>query len=221
MKNKIYVILSVLLTLMALSACATADDGSTEVTGEATTPEATTPEVTTPEVTTPEVTTPEVTPVAETDYMAMAEEFLAALPDNSNYAISADELIAAIDAAEDIVILDVRPADLFDAGHVDGAAGIPLPTLLAQMETLPADKKIAVVCMSDANSAFAVSILRIFGDFDAWVVTGGVQALVDAGEVLVPTAPATEEVTTEEDVTEDDTTGEDTTEEDTTEEDTK
>jgi PBP1b-binding outer membrane lipoprotein LpoB len=61
MKNKIYVILSVLLTLMALSACATADDGNTEVTGEATTTELTT-----------------------TDYMAKAGEFLAALPDNGN-----------------------------------------------------------------------------------------------------------------------------------------
>jgi rhodanese-related sulfurtransferase len=54
------------------------------------------------------------------------------------------------------------------------------------MDMVPTDKKIAVVCTYDTNSAFAVSVMRIIGDRDAWVVVGGVPAWEEAGRELIP-----------------------------------
>jgi rhodanese-related sulfurtransferase len=122
------------------------------------------------------------------DYMAKADAFMMSLPDNGFYRMEMQDLIDAVDAGdENLVILDVRPASLYDAGHIEGSMNIPDPELVQKMDTVPTDKKVAVVCQLDTNSAYAVSILRIFGDRDAWIVVGGVPAWVDAGRELVPT----------------------------------
>jgi rhodanese-related sulfurtransferase len=133
----------------------------------------------------------EVEEMAEIDYMAKADAFLMSLVDNSLLLMEMQELIDAVDAGdESVVIVDVRPATLYDAGHIPDSINAPFPELVPNMDLVPTDKKIAVVCTFDTNSAFAVSVMRIFGDRDAWVVVGGVPAWEEAGRELV----ATEEV---------------------------
>ena len=133
----------------------------------------------------------EVEEMAEIDYMAKADAFLMSLVDNSLLLMEIQELIDAVDAGdESVVIVDVRPATLYDAGHIPDSINAPFPELVPNMDLVPTDKKIAVVCTFDTNSAFAVSVMRIFGDRDAWVVVGGVPAWEEAGRELV----ATEEV---------------------------
>jgi len=125
--------------------------------------------------------------MAEVDYMAKADAFLMSLPENNLLLMDMQELIDAIDAGDEgIVIVDVRPASLYDAGHIPDSINVPFPGLVPNMEMVPADKTIAVVCTYDTNSAFAVSVMSIFGDRDAWVVVGGVPAWEEAGRELVP-----------------------------------
>lgn len=124
--------------------------------------------------------------MAEVDYVVKADAFLMSLVDNSLLLMEMQELIDAVDAGdESVVIVDVRPASLYDAGHIPDSINAPFPELVPNMDMVPVDKKIAVVCTFDTNSAFAVSVMRIFGDRDAWVVMGGVPAWEQAGRELV------------------------------------
>lgn len=121
----------------------------------------------------------------ETHVMA-ADQFMKGLVDNGFYLMPMSDLINATEADDQtIVILDVRPADMYDGGHIQGSVNIPDPELVERISEVPMDKKIAVVCQIDTNSAFAVAVLRIFGDHDAWIVQGGVPAWTDAGKELV------------------------------------
>ncbi|MBN1236546.1 MAG: rhodanese-like domain-containing protein [Methanotrichaceae archaeon] len=125
---------------------------------------------------------------ASPDYMMMADEFMKGLPDNDFYLMPMSDLINATENETEIanwVILDVRPETLYAEGHIPGSINIPDPMLVENMNTVSADKKIAVVCQIDTNSAFAVAMLRVFSDREAWVVQGGVPAWQDAGKELV------------------------------------
>ncbi|MGC9514346.1 rhodanese-like domain-containing protein [Methanocrinis sp.] len=125
--------------------------------------------------------------MAEVDYMAKADAFMMGYPENSYYRMEMQELIDAVDAGDkNLAILDVRPAELYDSGHIPGSMNIPGPVLVTSIDMVPTDKKIATLCALDTNAAFAVSILRIFGDRDAWVVVGGPSAWEEAGRELVP-----------------------------------
>lgn len=126
--------------------------------------------------------------MAGADYMVKADAFFMSLPENNLLLMEMQDLIDAVDAGdENLVIVDVRPTALYDAGHIPDSINVPFPGLIPNMDMVPADKKIAVVCTYDTNSAFAVAAMRIFGERDAWVVVSGVPGWQDAGRELVPT----------------------------------
>ena len=60
-------------------------------------------------------------------------------------AIGRDELIARLGRG-DVVLVDVRPGEEFDAGHIDGARSIPLEELQERLAELPADREIVAYC---------------------------------------------------------------------------
>ncbi len=60
-------------------------------------------------------------------------------------AIGRDELVARLKRG-DVVVVDVRPREEFDAGHIDGARSIPLDELHARLAELPADREIVAYC---------------------------------------------------------------------------
>jgi rhodanese-related sulfurtransferase len=62
--------------------------------------------------------------------------------------------------AGDIVVLDVRPAPEFAAGHLPGAVHIPLDQLVARLDELPADKDIVAYCRG-AYCALAHEAVRL------------------------------------------------------------
>ena len=59
--------------------------------------------------------------------------------------IGREELIARMRAGE-VVLVDVRPPEEFDAGHIDGARSIPLAELEQRLAELPADLEIVAYC---------------------------------------------------------------------------
>ena len=46
----------------------------------------------------------------------------------------------------DVVLVDVRPAEEFEAGHINGARSIPIAELEARLAELPADREVVAYC---------------------------------------------------------------------------
>lgn len=59
--------------------------------------------------------------------------------------IGRDELIARMRTG-DVVLVDVRPAEEFAAGHISGAKSIPLTELEGRLAELPADREVVAYC---------------------------------------------------------------------------
>src|SRR5258707_6989236 len=55
------------------------------------------------------------------------------------------ELIARLDRG-DVVLVDVRPSEEYEAGHIDGAQSIPIDELEQRLAELPADREIVAYC---------------------------------------------------------------------------
>ena len=60
-------------------------------------------------------------------------------------ALSRDELRARLGRG-DVVLVDVRPAEEYAAGHIEGARSIPLDELERRLAELPADREIVAYC---------------------------------------------------------------------------
>jgi DNA-binding transcriptional ArsR family regulator len=60
-------------------------------------------------------------------------------------AIGRDELVRRL-ARGDVVLVDVRPAEEYAAGHIDGAQSVPIDELERRLAELPADQEIVAYC---------------------------------------------------------------------------
>jgi rhodanese-related sulfurtransferase/predicted transcriptional regulator len=60
-------------------------------------------------------------------------------------AINRDELLARM-RRRDVVLVDVRPNEEFEAGHIGGAQSIPLDELERHLDDLPADREVIAYC---------------------------------------------------------------------------
>ncbi|WP_339801382.1 metalloregulator ArsR/SmtB family transcription factor [uncultured Marinobacter sp.] len=106
--------------------------------------------------------------VAETN-LAEMERLVSRLfaDDNSDgalEAISRDELLSGLRGGS-VTLLDVRPEDEFEAGHLPDAINIPLEQLEAMLEELPKDREIVAYCRGPycVLSHEAVQRLRALG----------------------------------------------------------
>ena len=79
-------------------------------------------------------------------------------------AIGRAELIARL-ARNDVVLVDVRPVEEFDAGHIDGAVSIPLDELEGRLAELAPGSEIVAYCRGEfcAYAHEAVRWLRADG----------------------------------------------------------
>jgi rhodanese-related sulfurtransferase len=59
--------------------------------------------------------------------------------------IGRDELIARMRRG-DVVLVDVRPAEEFEAGHIEGARSVPLEELEERLAELPPDREVVAYC---------------------------------------------------------------------------
>lgn len=87
-----------------------------------------------------------------------------------------------------VVVLDVRPAAEFAAGHLPGAVHIPLEELAERLDELPADREVVAYCRGDycALAHEAVRVLTAHGR-SARRVSDGVLEWRAAGVPLVRT----------------------------------
>ena len=100
--------------------------------------------------------TPEVTPVATEEAQATPAQY---------QKITAEQAKERMDSGDEIVILDVRTQDEFNAGHIAGAILIPNETILDTQPALLPDlnAEILVYCRSGNRSAQAAKKLIAMG----------------------------------------------------------
>jgi len=100
--------------------------------------------------------------------------------------ITPTELKKAVDAGEDVVILDVRESYEYDICRLDGSKLIPLGELERRVNELDRDANIVAHCRSGGRSAQAVKFLREAGYEKARNLTGGILAWSDQVDPSVP-----------------------------------
>ena len=83
---------------------------------------------------------------------------------------AADEMVAA-----GALLLDVREADEWAAGHAPAAVHMPMGQIPTGYGELPTDRPIACICRSGARSGRVTEYLRSFG-LDVVNVAGGMRA---------------------------------------------
>lgn len=109
--------------------------------------------------------------------------------------MSAQELAGQIGQASTPVILDVRTAQEFDAGHVPGAINVPHTEIPDRIEEISAykDKEVVVYCGSGKRAAMAEADLLTAGFSNVRDLEGHMQQWKAGGFPLagVP-APAAE-----------------------------
>ena len=78
--------------------------------------------------------------------------------------ISRDELRRRI-RRDDVIVLDVRPLEEYEAGHIPGAVSLPLAELTRRLDEIPSGREIVAYCRGPycVLSAEAVARLRAAG----------------------------------------------------------
>jgi rhodanese-related sulfurtransferase len=94
-----------------------------------------------------------------------------------------------VDDARDLaeagaLVLDVREADEWHAGHIEGALWIPVGELTGRQDELPGDRSVVVICRSGARSHRVAAALLQAG-YDAMNVAGGMKSWATAGYDIV------------------------------------
>ena len=65
----------------------------------------------------------------------------------------------------DVTVVDVRPADEFEAGHLPGALSVPVPQLKRRLGEIPKKREVVAYCRGRycVYSLEAVTLLRKHG----------------------------------------------------------
>lgn len=104
-----------------------------------------------------------------------------------------DQADAAVRDAD--VVLDVREADEFAAGHLPGAVLVPRGLLEFKLSTSPElggrDLKVVLYCKSGGRAALAAVAMREMGYLNVQSIAGGFDAWAAAGHpVARPQQPS-------------------------------
>ena len=87
--------------------------------------------------------------------------------------VGAEDGLAMVEAGA--LLLDVREADEWDAGHAPQAVWIPMGELSARAAELPRDRRIVAICRTGARSQAVVAAL-VGAGYEAFNLEGGMRA---------------------------------------------
>ena len=109
--------------------------------------------------------------------------------------IALQEAEAAIQQAD--VLIDVREADEFAAGHLPGAVLVPRGLLEFKLSGTPAlssrDLKVVLYCKTSGRAALAAQTMQSMGYLNVGSIAGGFDAWAAAGKSVVkPEQPSFE-----------------------------
>ncbi len=92
--------------------------------------------------------------------------------------------VTVADLPADAVLLDVREADEWTAGHAPGAQHLPMSEFVDRIDELPPADPLYVICRSGGRSGRVVAYLAQQG-YSAINVDGGMQVWQALGKPLV------------------------------------
>ena len=105
--------------------------------------------------------------------------------------VAIDQAEEAIRAAD--VLIDVREADEYQAGHIPGAIhasrGVLEFKLSSTPELSPRDLKVVVYCKTSGRAALAACAMRDMGYLHVESIAGGMDAWVATGRPVVSPSP--------------------------------
>jgi glyoxylase-like metal-dependent hydrolase (beta-lactamase superfamily II)/rhodanese-related sulfurtransferase len=93
--------------------------------------------------------------------------------------LGVEELHFGLRHGEAPQVLDVRTAGEWEAGHIENALHIPLPSLPRRAGTLRKDSRLAIICGSGYRSSIAASLLQAQGFSRVQNVMGGMGAYLE------------------------------------------
>jgi hydroxyacylglutathione hydrolase len=91
--------------------------------------------------------------------------------------IKSDKLDALMKQKKHLFVLDIRPEDAFQAGHIDGAVNIPLHLLHRRIGEVPKDLPVIVVDENGKRSFLACCYLVNSGVKDVTRLFGGMESM--------------------------------------------
>lgn len=115
---------------------------------------------------------------AEAAYEAAKTYFSTA--DGKNM-LSLEKVLAAAEAG-DSLILDIRSAADYEAGHIKGAVNVPFVEVVNVLDQLPRNQRIIVICYSGQTAGQIVGSLRLAG-FTAYTLSGGMGSVAEGTEL--------------------------------------
>jgi rhodanese-related sulfurtransferase len=83
------------------------------------------------------------------------------------------------------VVVDVREAEEFSAGHLTSAKHIPVADIDKRINDIPSDKPILVYCANGTSSGKAAAALKKAGRDQIFNLNGGIAAWKQAGLPVV------------------------------------
>ena len=111
--------------------------------------------------------------------------FLANLPEGF-YTVKAADLNTELAGGATPTMIDVRSAEDYAAGYIEGAVNLPITSVLADLTLLPAkDAPVVIYCASGHRGALAMMALRMMGWTDVRNLGGGTGAWTVAELPLV------------------------------------
>lgn len=84
-------------------------------------------------------------------------------------------------AGEEVVVIDLRPADAFAAGHLPRAKSLPLGEVRQREAEIPRTGRVVLYAGTPAEAAAAYQALRDAGHRNVMVLAGGLPAWVRLG----------------------------------------
>ena len=110
----------------------------------------------------------------DAELLAFAQEYFNKIATDGSNIMPVEDIKALVDAG-DALVVDVRKADDYNNGHVEGAINIPYGQgMQEKFGDIPKDKKIIVACYTGQTAGQATTVLRALG-YDAVSMQGGMR----------------------------------------------
>lgn len=124
-------------------------------------------------------------PVEEdVDLEEVVDDYASTLPEGWLFESDVDAFAEGLEV-DDAVLLDVREEDEFAEGHVPGAINIPIREIPDNLELIPTDRPVWVMCLSGWRAGQAMSALGMMGYDNLTAFPPGTQGWEADGRELV------------------------------------
>lgn len=104
-----------------------------------------------------------------------AAAYFANFPEDK-HVVSAADFLKMVENKENICVLDIRSAEDYAAGHIEGAINLPYGKGMEEtFDILPTDKTLILQCYSGQTASQTTAALRVKG-YRAYNLSGGMGA---------------------------------------------